>query len=325
MSKKVSVIGAGFYGSTTAMRLAEYNIFDTVVLTDIVEGKPEGLALDMNQSRSIENFETKIIGATTTADGGGYEATANSDVIVITAGLPRKPGMSRMDLIGVNAGIVRGVAENIAKHSPNAVIIVVSNPLDEMTALAQLASGFPRNRVMGQAGMLDTARFTNFVAEKLKVPVGSVKTLTLGSHGDTMVPVPSRCTVDGVALTQKLSQEEIDDLVTRTRNGGAEVVALLKTGSAYYAPSAAAARMAKAVIEDSGAVMPVCAWVDGEYGISGVYLGVEAQIGRGGITKVVETALSQSELAELKVAAEAVRAKQADVQSLQNWSSNEED
>ena len=279
----------------------------------------------MNQSRSIENFETKIIGATTTADGGGYEATANSDVIVITAGLPRKPGMSRMDLIGVNAGIVRGVAENIAKHSPNAVIIVVSNPLDEMTALAQLASGFPRNRVMGQAGMLDTARFTNFVAEKLKVPVGSVKTLTLGSHGDTMVPVPSRCTVDGVALTQKLSQEEIDDLVTRTRNGGAEVVALLKTGSAYYAPSAAAARMAKAVIEDSGAVMPVCAWVDGEYGISGVYLGVEAQIGRGGITKVVETALSQSELAELKVAAEAVRAKQADVQSLQNWSSNEED
>lgn len=316
MSKKVSVIGAGFYGSTTAMRLAEYNIFDTVVLTDIVEGKPEGLALDMNQSRSIENFETKIIGATTTAEGGGYEATANSDVIVITAGLPRKPGMSRMDLIGVNAGIVRGVAENIAKHSPNAVIIVVSNPLDEMTALAQLASGFPRNRVMGQAGMLDTARFTNFVAEKLKVPVGSVKTLTLGSHGDTMVPVPSRCTVDGVALTQKLSQEEIDDLVTRTRNGGAEVVALLKTGSAYYAPSAAAARMAKAVIEDSGAVMPVCAWVDGEYGISGVYLGVEAQIGRGGITKVVESALSPKELAELKVAAEAVRAKQADVQSL---------
>ncbi|MSY30789.1 MAG: malate dehydrogenase, partial [Actinobacteria bacterium] len=313
MSKKVSVIGAGFYGSTTAMRLAEYNVFDTVVLTDILEGKPEGLALDMNQSRSIENFETKIIGATTTADGGGYEATANSDVVVITAGLPRKPGMSRMDLIGVNAGIVRGVAENVAKHSPKAVIIVVSNPLDEMTALAQLASGFPRNRVMGQAGMLDTARFTNFVAEKLKVPVSSVKTLTLGSHGDTMVPVPSRCTVDGVALTQKLSQEEIDDLVTRTRNGGAEVVALLKTGSAYYAPSAAAARMAKAVIEDSGEVMPVCAWVDGEYGISGVYLGVEAQIGRGGITKVVETALSQSELAELKVAAEAVRAKQADV------------
>ena len=316
MAGKVTVVGAGFYGSTTAMRLAEYNIFDTVVLTDILEGKPEGLALDMNQSRSIEGFETKIIGATTSADGAGYGATANSDVVVITAGLPRKPGMSRMDLIGVNAGIVRGVAENIAKHSPNAVIIVVSNPLDEMTALTQIATAFPHNRVMGQAGMLDTARFTHFVAEKLNVPVSSVNTLTLGSHGETMVPVPSRCTVGGVALSEKLSKSEIDELVDRTRNGGAEVVALLKTGSAYYAPSAAAARMAKAVIEDSGATMPVCAWVDGEYGISGVYLGVEAQIGRQGVKKVVETKLTDSELDALKVAAEAVRAKQADVQTL---------
>jgi malate dehydrogenase len=316
MTKKVTVVGAGFYGSTTALRLAEYNIFDEVVLTDILEGKPEGLALDMNQSRSIEGFETKIIGATTTPEGAGYEKTANSDVVVITAGLPRKPGMSRMDLIGVNAGIVRGVAENIAKHSPNAVIIVVSNPLDEMTALAQIATNFPKNRVMGQAGMLDTARFTNFVAEKLNVPVASVKTLTLGSHGDTMVPVPSRCTVDGVALSEKLSQTEIDELVDRTRNGGAEVVALLKTGSAYYAPSAAAARMAKAVIEDSGAVMPVCAWVDGEYGIEGVYLGVEAEIGKTGIRKVVESKLTDSEVASLKEAAEAVRAKQADVKDM---------
>jgi malate dehydrogenase len=316
MAGKVTVVGAGFYGSTTAMRLAEYDIFDTVVLTDILEGKSEGLALDMNQSRSIEGFETKVIGATTSADGSGYEATANSDVVVITAGVPRKPGMSRMDLIGVNAGIVRGVAENIAKHSPKAVIIVVSNPLDEMTALTQIATAFPHNRVMGQAGMLDTARFTHFVAEKLNVPVSSVNTLTLGSHGETMVPVPSRCTVDGKALGEKLSQTEIDELVDRTRNGGAEVVALLKTGSAYYAPSAAAARMAKAVIEDSGATMPVCAWVAGEYGISGVYLGVEAQIGREGVKKVVETKLTDSELAALKVAAEAVRAKQADVQTL---------
>ena len=316
MAGKVTVVGAGFYGSTTAMRLAEYNIFDTVVLTDILEGKPEGLALDMNQSRSIEGFQTKLIGSTTTADGAGYEATANSDVVVITAGLPRKPGMSRMDLIGVNAGIVRGVAENIAKHSPNAVIIVVSNPLDEMTALTQIATNFPHNRVMGQAGMLDTARFTNFVAEKLNVPVASVETLTLGSHGETMVPVPSRCKVNGVPLSEKLSADEIEDLVVRTRNGGAEVVALLKTGSAYYAPSAAAARMAKAVIEDSGAVMPVCAWVDGEYGISGVYLGVEAEIGRAGVRKVVETKLTDSELASLKEAAEAVRAKQADVKGM---------
>ena len=316
LNGKVTVVGAGFYGSTTAQRLAEYNVFKSVVLTDIVEGKPEGLALDLNQSRSVEGFETKVIGATTGMDGSGYEATAGSDVVVITAGLPRKPGMSRMDLLETNAKIVRGVAENIAKHSPNAVIIVVSNPLDEMTALAQIASKFPHNRVMGQAGMLDTARFTHFVAEELNVPVGSVRTLTLGSHGDTMVPVPSRCTVDGKPLSDVLSAEKIEELVVRTRNGGAEVVALLKTGSAYYAPSAAAARMAKAVIEDSGAIMPVCAWVDGEYGIQGVYLGVEAEIGKNGVRKVVETALTDSEIASLKEAAEAVRSKQSDIQSL---------
>jgi len=316
MGKKVTVVGAGFYGSTTAQRLAEYDIFETVVLTDIVEGKPEGLALDMNQSRPIEGFETKIVGVTTGPNGEGYEAIADSDIVVITAGLPRKPGMSRMDLLGVNAKIVRGVAEQVAKHAPNAVIVVVSNPLDEMTALAQIATQFPKNRVLGQAGMLDTARFTNFVAETLNVPVGSVKTLTLGSHGDTMVPVPSQCTVDGKPLTELLSADKIEELVVRTRNGGAEVVALLKTGSAYYAPSAAAARMARAVAEDSGAVMPVCAWVDGEYGISGVYLGVEAAIGSSGVRNVVETALTDSELAGLREAAEAVRAKQADVVSL---------
>jgi malate dehydrogenase len=313
---KVTVVGAGFYGSTTAQRLAEYDIFDTVVLTDIVEGKPEGLALDMNQSRPIEGFETKIVGQTTTPDGGGYQAIAGSDIVVVTAGLPRKPGMSRMDLIETNAKIVRGVAENIAQHAPDAVIIVVSNPLDEMTALTQLASGFPKHRVIGQAGMLDTARFTYFVAETLAVPVGSVRTLTLGSHGDTMVPVPSRCTVDGRPLADLLPADTIDELVTRTRNGGAEVVALLKTGSAYYAPSAAAARMAKAVAEDSGRVMPVCAWVDGEYGIAGVYLGVEAEIGRQGVRRVVEADLTDTEKAGLLAAAEAVRAKQADVQHL---------
>lgn len=221
-----------------------------------------------------------------------------------------------MDLIGVNAGIVRGVAENVAKHAPDAVVIVVSNPLDEMTALAQIATKFPHNRVMGQAGMLDTARFTHFVAEKLGVEVSSVKTLTLGSHGETMVPVPSRCTVNGKPLSEMLSAPEIAELVDRTRNGGAEIVALLKTGSAYYAPSAAAARMAKAVIEDSGKVMPVCAWVTGQYGISDVYLGVEAEIGRSGIKKVVETPLDGAELDALKVAAEAVRSKQADVKDL---------
>ncbi|WP_131748389.1 malate dehydrogenase [Frankia sp. Cppng1_Ct_nod] len=310
MAGKVTVVGAGFYGSTTAQRLAEYDIFDTVVLTDIVEGKPQGIALDLNQSRPVENFETTVIGT------NDYGDTEGSDVVVITAGLPRKPGMSRMDLIEVNAKIVRQVSENIAKSSPDAVVVVVSNPLDEMTALAANVLGFPRNRVIGQAGMLDTARFTNFVAVELDVPVKSVKTLTLGSHGDTMVPVPSQCTVDGKPLAELLPANKIEELVTRTRNGGAEVVALLKTGSAYYAPSAAAARMVKAVAEDSGVVMPVCAWVNGEFGISGVYLGVPAQIGREGVQKVVEIDLSADEKAALATAAQAVRAKQADVASL---------
>lgn len=316
MGKKVTVVGAGFYGSTTAQRLAEYNIFETVVLTDIIEGKPEGLALDLNQSRPIEGFETKVVGVTTGPNGEGYEAIADSDAVIVTAGLPRKPGMSRMDLLEVNAKIVRGVAEQIAKHAPNAVVIVVSNPLDEMTALTQIATQFPKNRVLGQAGMLDTARFTHFVAEELKVAVNEVKTLTLGSHGDTMVPVPSRCTVAGRPLSEQLSPEKIEELVVRTRNGGAEVVALLKTGSAYYAPSAAAARMARAVALDTGEVMPVCAWVDGQYGISGVYLGVEAAIGAEGVKNVVQTKLTDAELADLKTAAEAVRAKQADVANL---------
>jgi malate dehydrogenase len=299
---KVTVVGAGFYGSTTAQRLAEYDIFDEVVLTDIIEGRPEGLALDMNQSRPVEGFETKVTGQTTGPAGEGYEVIAGSGIVIVTAGLARKPGMSRMDLIEVNAKIVRNVVENVAKYAPDAVLIVVSNPLDEMTALAAKVSGFPTRRVMGQAGMLDTARFSYFVAEKLGVPVGSVRTLTLGSHGDTMVPVPSACTVDGRPLADVMS--------------AADVVALLKTGSAYYAPSAAAARMARAVAEDSGAIMPVCAWLDGEYGISGVYLGVEAEIGAEGIRRIVERDLTEAELADLRTAAEAVRAKQADVASL---------
>src|SRR5215469_12529617 len=315
-SGKVTVVGAGFYGSTTAQRLAEYDIFDEVVLTDIIEGKPEGLALDISQPRPIEGFETRVTGQTTSADGDGYEVIGGSTIVVVTAGLPRKPGMSRMDLIGVNAKIVRSVTEQVVKHAPDAVLIVVSNPLDEMTALAAKVSGFPAQRVIGQAGMLDTARFSYFVAEKLNVPVGDVRTLTLGSHGDTMVPVPSACTVGGRPLADLLPAAEIDQLVDRTRNGGAEIVALLKTGSAYYAPSAAAARMARAVAEDSGAVMPVCCWVDGQYGISGVYLGVEAELGAAGINRVVERDLADSELAGLRDAAEAVRAKQADVASM---------
>jgi malate dehydrogenase len=316
MGKKVTVVGAGFYGSTTAQRLAEYDVFETVVLTDIIEGRPAGLALDLNQSRPVEGFETTVVGVTTGPNGEGYEAIEGSDVVVVTAGLPRKPGMSRMDLLEVNAKIVRGVAENVAKYAPGAVVVVVSNPLDEMTALTQLATGFPRNRVLGQAGVLDTARFTNFVAVELGVPVRSVRTLTLGSHGDTMVPVPSQCTVDGKPLADLLPADRIEELVVRTRNGGAEVVGLLKTGSAYFAPSAAAARMARAVAEDSGAVFPVCAWVDGEYGISGVYLGVQAELGATGVRRIVQTPLTDAERAALTEAAEAVRSKQADVANL---------
>jgi len=313
---KVTVVGAGFYGSTTAQRLAEYDIFDEVVLTDIVDGKPEGIALDINQSRPIQGFETRLTGQTTGQVGEGYEAIAGSSIVIITAGLPRKPGMSRMDLIGVNAKIVRSVTEQVVKHAPDAVLIVVSNPLDEMTALAANVSGFPAHRVMGQAGMLDTARFSYFVAERLGVPVASVRTLTLGSHGDTMVPVPSACSVDGKPLAGLLPGADIDALVDRTRTGGAEIVGLLKTGSAYYAPSAAAAWMARAVAQDSGAVLPVCAWVDGQYGISGVYLGVEASVGSSGVRAVVERDLTEDELTALRAAAEAVRAKQADVASL---------
>ena len=312
----MTVVGAGFYGSTTAQRLAEYDLFEKVVLTDIRDGWAEGLALDLNQSRPVEGFETRVVGKTTGTDGTGYEVIEGSEIVVITAGLPRKPGMSRMDLLGMNAKIVRGVAESVARHAPDAVVIVVSNPLDEMTTLARLVTGFPHQRVMGQAGMLDTARFSYFVAERLAVPVGAVRTLTLGSHGDTMVPVPSACTVNGTPLADLLDAATIDEIVARTRNGGAEVVALLKTGSAYYAPSAAAARMARAVAEDSGVVMPVCTWVDGQYGIEGVYLGVEAELGAGGVRRVVERDLTDSELSGLREAADAVRAKAADVATL---------
>lgn len=303
---RAAVIGAGSIGSTTAMRLAQFDILDEVVLTDIVEGKAEGLALDISQSRPVEGFQTRVTGVTTSADGAGYEAIAGSDVVVLTAGVARKPGMSRADLLGINAGIVRGVSAAIADQAPDAVVVVVSNPLDEMTALTQLVTGFPHRRVMGQAGVLDSARFAHFIAERLTVPVASVNTLTLGSHGDTMVPVPSRCTVGGTPLTELLSAREIDELVARTRVGGAEIVGLLKTGSAYFAPSASAARMAKAVIEDSGAVLPVCARVDGQYGVTGIYLGVEAEVGREGVRRIVETPLTEAELAALHEAAAAI-------------------
>jgi malate dehydrogenase len=307
---KVTVVGAGKYGSTTVQRLAEKDLVDEIVMTDIVEGLPQGLALDMNQSRPLEGFETRVVGS------NGYQETAGSDVCVITAGLPRKPGMSRMDLLETNAKIVGEVTRRLVEASPDTVLIVVSNPLDEMTALAAEVSGFPRERVMGQAGMLDTARFKHFVAEELGTSPSGVEAITLGSHGDTMVPVPSLVKVDGKPLAELLAEDAVERLVQRTRDGGAEVVALLKTGSAYYAPSSAAARMVEAVLADSGAVMPVCAWVEGQYGINDVYLGVPARLGRGGVREVVELPLTDAELADLRQAAEAVRSKQADVAKL---------
>jgi len=246
---------------------------------------------------------------TTGPDGAGQTAIAGSDVVVVTAGQPRKPGMSRADLIAVNSAIVASVCEAIAQHAPEAVVIVVSNPLDEMTALAQSVTGFDHRKVIGQAGVLDSARFTHFIAERLGVPIETVQALTLGSHGDTMVPVPSQCTVGDAPLTQVMGEADIEDIVERTRNGGAEIVALLKTGSAYFAPSAAAARMAEAVLLDSGAVLPVCAWLDGEYGISGVYLGVQAELGRGGVRRIVETPLTAVESEALRDAAAALAAR----------------
>jgi malate dehydrogenase len=307
---KVTVVGAGKYGSTTVQRIAEKGICDEVVMTDIIEDLPQGLALDMNQSRPLEGFATRVVGT------NGYEETAGSDVAVITAGVPRKPGMSRMDLLEVNAKIVGEVTRKLVEGSPDAVLIVVSNPLDEMTALAAEVSGFPRERVMGQAGMLDTARFKYFLAEELGTSPDRVEAMTLGSHGDTMVPVPSLVKVDGRPLTEVADTETIERLVQRTRDGGAEVVALLKTGSAYYAPSSAATAMVAAVLGDTKEVMPVCAWVSGEYGIDGVYLGVPARLGRRGVEGVVELPLTDEELANLREAAEAVRSKQADVAKL---------
>ncbi len=307
---KVTVVGAGKYGSTTVQRIAEKDIADEVVMTDIIEGLPQGLALDMAQSRPIEGFETRIVGS------NGYEETAGSDVCVITAGVPRKPGMSRMDLLETNARIVGDVTRRFVEGSPDAVIIVVSNPLDEMTALAAQVSGFPEERVIGQAGMLDTARFKHFVAEELGTSPGNVEAMTLGSHGDTMVLVPSLVKVDGKPLLELADADTVERVVRRTRDGGGEIVALLKTGSAYYAPSSAATAMVEAVVTDSGALMPVCAWMSGQYGIDGVYLGVPARLGRGGVREIVELPLADAELADLRDAAEAVRAKQADVAKL---------
>lgn len=308
---KVTVVGAGKYGSTTAQRLAAMDIVDEVVMTDIVEGLPQGLALDMNQSRPVEKYRTLVTGSNDYAD------TADSDVVVITAGLPRKPGMSRMDLLEVNAKIVKAVTEQIMTFSPDATLVVVTNPLDHMTTLAAEVSGLPHNKVMGQAGILDSSRFAHFLSEATGVDILQIEAITLGSHGPTMVPVPSLCKVAGKPLTDYLSDEEIEGLVDRTRKGGAEIVALLKNGSAYYAPSSAAAAMVAAIINDTSEMMPVCAWTQGEYGITDLYLGVPAKLGKIGVQEVVELPLTDDELAAFREAAASVKEKVDELHQLE--------
>jgi len=308
--KKVSVVGAGKYGSMTALRIAEYDLANEVVMTDIVEGLPQGLALDINQSRYVEGFNTKLCGT------NNYKDTADSDIVVITAGLPRKPGMSRMDLLEVNAGIVTEVTENILKYSENPIIVVVTNPLDQMTTLTANVSKLSKNRVIGQAGVLDSSRFAYFISEKLDVSISKVEALTLGSHGETMVPVPSLCKVDGKPLVDLLSSDEINDLVQRTSDGGAEIVSLLKTGSAYFAPASSAATMVKAMLSNSDEIFPVCAWLDGEYGINDVYLGVPAKLGNDGVSEIVEYSLTDVEKLALIDASEAVKQKVAELDSI---------
>jgi malate dehydrogenase len=310
--KRVTVVGAGNVGSNTARRIAETNLADEIVMIDIVEGLPQGLALDINQSAPVEGFETRVVGT------NDYAATERSAVAVITAGLPRKPGMSRMDLLDSNAKIVSGVTEQIVEHSPDAVIIVISNPLDEMTFLASEVSDFPKERVMGMAGVLDSSRLRYFIAEKLGVPPGAVEAITLGSHGDQMVALPRHATVQGKPLPELVDTESLDELFRRTRDAGAEIVGYLKKGSAFYAPSSSAVAMVEAILGDSKEVLPACAWTTGQYGISNVYLGVPVVLGAGGVEEIVELDLTEQELAQLREAAEAIRAKCGELEALRS-------
>jgi malate dehydrogenase len=304
---RVTVVGSGFVGATAAMRVVQKGLADEVVMIDIVEGLPQGLSLDIKESSPIEGFEPNIRGTNDYAD------TAGSDLVVVTAGLPRQPGMSRMDLLDKNAGIIRGVVGSVAHHSPDAILIVVTNPLDEMTFLASEVSGFPRERVMGMAGVLDSSRLRYFIAEELSVSPTVVEAMTLGSHGEAMVPLPRQATVDGRPLKELVDEATLERLYQRTRDAGAEIVALLKNGSAYYAPSAAIAQMVNAIAGDTKEVLPVCAWCTGQYGIEGVYVGVPARLGRAGVEEIVELDLNADELLALRTAAEGIRAKCADL------------
>ena len=304
MRKKVTVVGGGFVGSTTAQRILDRELAD-VVLTDILEGVPAGKALDMLESAPIQRSDARATGVSTAS--GDYRETANSDIVVITAGFPRKPGMSRDDLLKANYDVVKAVVEQIAKFSPNAILVLVTNPLDAMAQAAYKISGFSKNRVIGMAGVLDYARMSTFVAAELGVSVENVHSFVLGGHGDDMVPLPRYSTVAGIPLPDLLPKEKIDAIVTRTRKGGAEIVNLLKTGSAYYAPSAAAVEMVEAILKDKKKVLPCCAYLEGEYGINGLFVGVPCKLGARGVEQIIEIKLTADENAALQKSAASVR------------------
>ena len=300
MDKKVTVVGAGNVGATAAQRLAEKQLCD-VVLVDIVEGVPQGKALDLTEAAAIEKHDSHLTGT------NGYDETTDSNIVIITAGIPRKPGMSRDDLISTNAGIMRNVTQEVASRSPEATIIVVSNPLDAMCHVAYDTCGFPKQRVIGMAGVLDSARFRAFISMELNVSVENTHAFVLGGHGDTMVPLPRYSTVAGIPITELLAKDRIDALVERTRNGGAEIVALLKTGSAYYAPASAAVEMAESILKDKKKILPCAAYLQGEYGIQDVFIGVPVKLGAAGIEEIIEITLTEEEQQALQKSAESVQ------------------
>ncbi len=304
MLNKVTVVGAGNVGATAAQRVAEKHLAREVILVDVVEGIPQGKALDQWQSAPIEGFDARVYGS------NDYEIARGSEVFIVTAGIARKPGMSRDDLVKTNAGIVRSVSGQIRRVAPESIIIVVSNPLDAMCYVARTASGFPRERVIGMAGVLDTARYRMFLAEAMQVSVEDIQAMVLGGHGDTMVPLVSYTTVSGIPVSQLLSPDALEAIVTRTRNGGAEIVGHLKTGSAYYAPSAAAVQMLEAIALDKKRILPASAWLQGEYGLRDVYCGVPVKLGRAGIEAILEVTLTEAEHRDLHASAEAVRSVQ---------------
>jgi malate dehydrogenase len=304
MRKKVTVVGGGFVGSTTAQRITDAELAD-VVLTDILDGVPAGKALDMLESTPISGSDARVTGISTGADD--YRETANSDIVVVTAGFPRKPGMSRDDLLKANYDVIKAVIEGIVKFSPNSILIMVTNPLDAMAQAAYKISGFSKNRVIGMAGVLDSARMSTFVASELNVSVENVNSFVLGGHGDDMVPLPRFSTVAGIPLPELLSREKIDAIVTRTRKGGAEIVNLLKTGSAYYAPSAAVTEMVEAILKDKKKILPCAAYLEGEYGIRGLFVGVPVKLGARGIEQIIEIKLTPEEKAALDKSAASVK------------------